>query len=34
MEEMALATCLFIACVNCKRDGKNPKYELMGKMSR
>jgi len=31
MAEMALVACLFSACVNCTRDGKNPEDELVGK---
>jgi hypothetical protein len=31
MEKMALVACLFSACVNWTRDGKNPEDELMRK---
>jgi hypothetical protein len=31
MVEMALVACLFSACVNYIRDGKNPEDELVGK---
>jgi hypothetical protein len=34
MAKMALVACLFSACMNYTRDGKNPEDELMGKMAR